>query len=115
MSRISVENHFKGKDPQLKAAYDRLIAALHEFGEVNEVAKKTSILLEKKMEFAGVHPGKGFFNLEFRTIHPLESPRIIKSEQLSERRFEHRIKIVQPDDIDDQLLKWLKDAYETSK
>jgi hypothetical protein len=31
------------------------------------------------------------------------------------RRFEHTVKLERESDIDDQLLKWLKDAYDLSK
>ena len=68
------------------------------------------IHLEKNSGFAGVHPRKGYFNLEFRTDYKIDDPRIVKQQQLSARRYEHTVKLERESDVDEQLLKWLKDA-----
>ena len=112
---LTIDQHFAGKDPQLKAAYERLISALNTFGAVKEAPKQTSIHLEKNSGFAGVHPRRSSFNLEFRTDYKIDHPRISRQQQLSARRYEHTVKIERPSDIDDELLKWLKDAYDLSK
>ncbi len=112
---VSVDSHFEGKAPQLKAAYDRLLTALRRLGPVREAAKQTSIHLEKNSGFAGVHPRKSHFNLEFRTDYAIDHPRIMRQQQLSSRRFEHTVKLERETDVDDELLKWLQDAYDLSK
>lgn len=112
---MQIDDHFDGKPPQLKAAYDKLLDALRTFGTVKEASKKTSIHLEKNSGFAGVHPRKDAFNLEFRTGAKIEHPRIIRSQQLSARRFEHTVRIESTNDVDDLLLGWLKDAYDLSR
>jgi hypothetical protein len=112
---LLIDQHFEGKGPELKATYDRLISALREFGPVKEASKQTSIHLEKNSGFAGVHPRKNSFNLEFRTDYKIEHPRITRTQQLSARRFEHTVKLQKVGDVDAQLLGWLKDAYELSK
>jgi hypothetical protein len=111
---VSVESHFEGK-PALKAVYDKLLAGLRMFGEVREAVKQTSIHLEKNSGFAGVHPRKNYFNLEFRTDNKIDHPRITRHQQLSTRRFEHTVKLETEADVDEQLLIWLKAAYELSK
>jgi hypothetical protein len=112
---VSVDSHFVDKAPEMKVTYDRLLTELRKFGTVKEAAKQTSIHLEKNSGFAGVHPRKSYFNLEFRTDYKIDDPRIIKYQQLSARRFEHTVKLEKVGDVDEQLLKWLKDAYELSK
>lgn len=115
MSLLSIDSHFADKPPQVRAAYDRLLIELRKFGTVKEAAKQTSIHLEKNSGFAGVHPRKTYFNLEFRTDYKIDDPRITRTQQLSARRFEHTIKLEQENDVDAQLLQWLKDAYALSK
>ncbi|MFN8376045.1 MAG: DUF5655 domain-containing protein [Anaerolineae bacterium] len=112
---MSIADHFSDKSPNLKATYDRLLSELRKFGIVRESPKQTSIHLEKNAGFAGVHPRKSHFNLEFRTDYRIEHPRIVKHIQLSARRHEHTVKLTQESDVDEELLKWLKDAYELSK
>ncbi len=111
----SVDPLFEGKPPALRAAFDHLIEKLQQFGEIKVAPKQTSIHLEKNSGFAGVHPRKNYFNLEFRTDYKIDDPRITRTQQLSARRFEHTVKLENVRDVDEQLLKWLKDAYELSK
>ena len=111
----SVDSVFEGKDPAVHTTFDYLLQQLQRFGEVKVAPKLTSIHLEKNSGFAGVHPRKSYFNLEFRTDYQIDSPRIARVQQLSARRFEHTVKVASQSDIDDQLLTWLKSAYELSK
>jgi hypothetical protein len=115
MDTASLDHLFDGNAPNVRATYDRLIAALQQIGDVKVSPKQTSIHLEKTSGFAGVHPRKTAFNLEFRTDYAINDPRIARTQQLSARRFEHTVKLEQESDVDDQLLKWLKDAYELAK
>ncbi len=115
MPTSALDALFTGKDSNVRATYDHLMAEVRKFGPVNEAPKQTSIHLEKNSGFAGVHPRKSYFNLEFRTDYPIENPRVTRQQQLSARRFEHTVKMEQESDVDDQVLKWLKDAYDLSK
>lgn len=115
MTENSIEQVFDGKAPELRAIFDQLVDKLRQFGDVKVAPKQTSIHLEKNSGFAGVHPRKAYFNLEFRTDYKIEDPRITRVQQLSARRFEHTVKLERESDVDDQLLTWLKDAYELSK
>jgi Domain of unknown function (DUF5655) len=111
-TEISVASHFDGKQPNVKATYDYLIAALNEFGPVTEAPKQTSIHLENATGFAGVYTRKSYILLHFRTDYRIDSPRIEKTEQLSARRFKHAVSLESENDVNDELLVWLKDAYE---
>src|SRR5579885_2323819 len=111
----SVDRVFEGKLPELQGLFDHLLAELAKIGEIKISPKQTSIHLEKNGGFAGVHPRKTYFNLEFRTDYRIDDPLITRVQQLSARRFEHTIKVQQTSDVDAQLLKWLRDAYELSK
>ena len=44
-ARMSVASHFAGKDPTVRATYERLIDIARALGPVTEEAKKTSIHL----------------------------------------------------------------------
>lgn len=49
-----------------------------------------------------------------RTDYGIESPRVTKREQLSARRFHHKVKLSSPREVDAELQRRLKDAYELS-
>ncbi len=112
---MTVAAHFADKPLEVRAAYDALLAALRTFGPVHEAPKQTSIHLEKNSGFAGVHPRKNAFNLEFRTDSRIDHPRISRVEQHSARRFMHTVRLEKPSDVDDELLGWLRLAYELAK
>lgn len=103
---------FVGKDEVVQAIYTRLLEALRSLGPFEEEPKKTSIHLVRKVGFAGVHPRKSSLYLNLRADYPIESTRITKAEQVSKYRYHNELKLVSPDEIDEELLAWMKEAYE---
>jgi hypothetical protein len=49
-----------------------------------------------------------------RSDHLIDNPRITKSEQVSKSRYHQEVKLQSPDDVDAELLVWLKTAYHLS-
>jgi hypothetical protein len=88
--------------------------AAAKFGPVVEEPKKTSIHLVNKTAFAGVATRKSAMILTIKSDRKIPSPRIHKSEQTSAKRFHHEVKLTAPDEVDFELVKWLKDAYALS-
>jgi hypothetical protein len=113
-AQYTLDALFAGKDQVVRAIYNRLLAMLGELGQFTEEPKKTSIHLVNKVGFAGIHPRKAYMYLNLRTKQPLESPRIAKREQVSKSRYHNEVKLETPDDVDDELRAWLKEAYELS-
>jgi len=103
---------FAGKDAAVRATYDRLLEVLRTFGSLREDPKKTSIHLVNTSGFAGVHPRKSFLYLNVRMARPLQGERIAKSEQVSKNRYHNEVKLTCPDDVDAELVGWLKEAYD---
>jgi len=102
---------FTGKDEVVQVIYTRLLEELGKLGPFQEEPKKTSIHLVRNTGFAGVHPRKSYLYLNLRTDYPIDSPRIAKTEQVSKNRFHNDLKLNSTDEIDEELLGWLKDAY----
>lgn len=110
----SIDALFQTADGAVRAAYDALMRELQRFGPVVEDPKKTSIHLVRRTGFAGVHPRKAWFVLTIRTTTAIDSPRVVKTEQVSKNRVHNDIKIQTADDIDPELLGWLAAAYDLS-
>jgi hypothetical protein len=111
----SVSDHFVNKDPSVRVLYDRLVSLLRTFGPVEEDPKKTSIHLNRKSALAGVETRKNYFLLNIKSDHPIKSPRVEKAEQVSSKRFHHKVRISSPNDFDEELKTWLKEAYVLSE
>jgi len=111
---FSLDSHFSGKEPIVRAMYDRLLSSLQEFGKIIEEPRKTSIHLVNVSAFAGVQTRGTYILLNIKADHKIESPRIHKAEQISARRFHHRVKISSLSEIDSELTGWLHEAYSLS-
>jgi Domain of unknown function (DUF5655) len=111
---FAVESHFAGRNAAVRQIYDRLLKAAGKFGPVIEEPKKTSIHLVNQTAFAGVATRKSAMMLTIKSDRKLTSPRIHKSEQTSAKRYHHEVKLSAPAEVDSELMKWLKDAYELS-
>jgi hypothetical protein len=102
---------FVGKNAVVLAIYHRLLEVLHSLGPFQEEPKKTSIHLVQGSGFAGIHPRKSFLYLNLRMNRPLQGKRIAKSEQVSKNRYHNEVKITSPDEVNAELIGWLKEAY----
>ena len=102
---------FERAEPQVAATYAAILAAVGDFGPVIVEPKKTSIHLVAGSAFAGVHPQKSKLRLNIRADHRIESARMRKVEQVSARRFHNELDLAGPEDVDAQLVDWLRDAY----
>src|SRR5258708_26789182 len=111
----SIEALFERKSPEVKTLYYHLLDALRQFGDFNEVPKSSYILLKKASAFVAIYPRKSHFNLEFIVNYLISDPRLKKELVLSPHRIAYTLKIEQHSDIDEQVLAWLKDAYESCK
>ncbi len=111
---LTVEEHFLNKEPHVRPLYEWLLISVRELGDVQEAPKKTSIHLDHHKSFAGVYTRQSYINVRFRLDHPIQDSRILKVEKLSKRRYLMTVKLEDLDEIDDQLMGWLKEAYELS-
>ncbi|MEP6787211.1 MAG: DUF5655 domain-containing protein [Acidobacteriota bacterium] len=110
----SVEQHFEGKSPHVRSAYNTIVAAARRFGPVEEDPKKTSIHLNRKSAFAGIQTRREFLILTVKSAGNIDDARISKREQAPAHRWHHEIKIAGCDDIDGQIIGWLRVSYDLS-
>ena len=107
----SVNDHFMNKDPVVRSLYDQLVSLLRTFGPIEEDPKKTSIHLNRRSALAGVETRKDYFLLNLKSDHSIKNPRIVKAEQVSTKRFHHKVRISSPNDFEEELKTWLREAY----
>lgn len=103
---------FAAASASTQRLYDELLKAVAVLGPVEEEWKKTCVHLVRKSAFAGVHPRKHALILTIKSASPIESARIIKSDQTSKSRWHLDVRLEHPEDIDSELLGWLRAAYQ---
>ena len=99
-------------DPALKGVYERLLKAVGRFGPVLAERGDRSVLLRSRGGFVGVHPKRDGLDLQIVTDHVIRAARVGKVDRVSASRFHVHVRIASPEDIDTQLLGWLRDAYD---
>jgi hypothetical protein len=107
-----VDGHFAGKDPRLREIFDLLVAKMEEFGPLRFDAVRRTINLIARHHLGGVEVQKKALRLGFLHDEPLESERFVRVARLGPHRVGHTVKLHSVDDVDDELLGWLKKAYE---
>ncbi len=65
--------------------------------------------------FAAVWVRKDRIKIDFRLEHDLDSPRFTRKIRMSARRFLFYMDILSPEEIDAELIAWLKEAYDLTK
>lgn len=107
----SINDHFVNKDPSVRALYDHLLKTLKKFGHIEQDPKKTSIHINRNSALVGVETRKEYLLLTIKADHKINNRRIEKFEQISARRFHHKVRIRSSQDFDAELNSWLEAAY----
>ncbi len=104
-----VASHYAGKNAGLRPAYDAVVAAISAFGDDIELApKKMYVSLRRRKQFGSVGPAAG--QLEVCVNLPGTPP----TDRLKPitGMATHRVRIPDASGLDDELLGWLREAYE---
>ena len=111
---------FEGKPEEL-VLYEALLDRLAALGAFSVVVHKTQISLKNRRVFACVSmlralPKKllppHFLVLTLGLPFPLNSPRIAVKTEARPNRWTHHIVLGSADELDGELLDWLRQAYE---
>lgn len=108
----TVQEHFDKCSPAVTTTYARILEAAGKLGPFQQEAKKTSIHLVRKSAFAGIATRKTALILTLKSATDLTSSRIAKREQASANRWHLEVRLETPDQVDRQIVSWLKSAYE---
>jgi hypothetical protein len=107
---IFERNSLGGRD-----LYRLLVKELNKLGPVQEIKKAISISLENRRPFALVLIRNRSIKLVLRTQHRLANARILSVNRVADKSFDHTILIDSQNDLDDELMEWLGDAYRSSE
>ena len=110
---VGLEEFFAGAEPRLRALFDRLVAAARENGPVVVNAARSRVSLQARMRFASVEqPRKTFLAAVLVLTTPIRSSRMARIDHVSPYYYLHRLRLREPGDIDDELMRWLAAAYQ---
>ena len=107
-----VTQQYQGKEV-LKPIYEKLIAVVSTFGaDVKKTPKKASVSIIRKKQFALIKPAtKTRIDLGLKLKGKPITDRLENSGPFG-TMCTHRVRLTSADEVDDQLVNWLKEAYE---
>ncbi len=109
-----VANQYQGKE-SLKPIFDLLASKINGLGDdVTEAPKKTAVSFVRKHQFALVKPAaKKRIDLGLKLKGKAEAGRLEGSGPFG-TMCTHRVQLTAVDDVDEELMGWLTEAYEMS-
>ncbi len=108
-----IEKHFSGKKSSWRKTFDSLIGKLNEYGEDVKIASTSSYLsiLRDKKKFAIVQVNADRMDIGIKLKQNKPTNRFEPAGTWN-NMVTHRVRISDPKEINAELLKWLKQAYE---
>jgi hypothetical protein len=104
-------DHLTGKPPEIAEIVWRVIAAAQQCGPVTVLPEKTRIALAARMSFAALMPRRRWVDGHVVLRRRLEDPRFTRIETFSVGSHLHAFRLGSPDEVDDQVRGWLREAY----
>lgn len=107
-------NQYKNKE-HLKPIYDKLVEEILAFGDdITKTPKKDSVSLIRKRQFALIKPAtKTRIDLGLKLKGKPTTDRLGNSGPFG-AMCTHRVKLATLEEVDTELIEWLKEAYEMS-
>jgi uncharacterized protein DUF5655 len=107
----NLDEHFRGRDPELRGVFGELVRRLRKLGPVGVDPVKTSINLTARHHFGAVTVRGNFLRLGFLSDRRIEDRRIVHIERLGPAKFGHSVVLESVADLDDVVMDWLAEAY----
>lgn len=95
----------------MRATFDRVLAVVRSFGPVEVLPERSRIALHVRMSFAAFQPRRRWLDGHLVLARAVESPRFRRVEVFSPRNVLHALRLLEPDDVDAELVGWLREAY----
>lgn len=108
----TVERHLAGQPEFAVELYRQFIEAVESIGPFTYAVSKTTITLKgDRRGFAGARPYRqglrGYFDLQ----REVNDSRIVSVAPYTKRLFVHQFRLSSPDELDDEFIDWLREAY----
>ena len=104
-----VASHYTGRNGPLRPAYDAVVALVQGFGDDVELApKKAYVSLRRRKQFGQVGPASGQLEVGLNLPGTAPTERLRPTSGMAT----HRVRIADASGLDDELIEWLREAYD---
>ncbi|MPM02052.1 hypothetical protein SDC9_48297 [bioreactor metagenome] len=110
-----IDMHFRNKPEALRATYNKLLSVTQAFGPYNIDIVQSAIFLKTKSTYVEVKTRKTHLIVVFFLNHEVTEFPMARAMRMSKSKVAHELYLQHPDDIDKQVMEWLKESYEFVK
>jgi hypothetical protein len=104
---------YAGPRAALRPIHERLMESIRTLGDFDALPKKGYISLRRKRQFAMLGPATNTrFELGLNHKNLGSHPRLV--EQPAGSMCNYKVKLTQPGEVDDELIGWVRQAYENA-
>lgn len=108
---MTVEAYFSTGPPHERPVFDAVTRHLASVGPVHVEPVSVGIFLKRARTFAELRPMQHWVALSFSLDRRVNHPTIVRKVVAYRGRWFHVANVRSPDDLDDDLLGWLTEAY----
>ena len=106
-----LESHFVNKQQKVIETFTVIKNEVMKLEGVKINSVKNAILFQAKSNFLAVKPKKNHLDIEFVLDKRIEGFPIYKTVQATKLKLAHFVRLEHPDEVDNQLIGWITDAY----
>jgi len=110
-ARVSLDDLFKGKSPELLLTFDKLLAEVADWPNVLVGTTPNCITFVHRQTFFVIRPMQKQLDLKFYSFNKIEEAPVIKSTATA-GRFENHIRLSNTHELRPQLFSWIRQSYE---
>ncbi len=110
-SRYTLAEHLQGKSPLAVALFRDFEKIVRRCGPVLVVPEKTRVAFQVRMSFAAVSLRRDALVGHVVLARRLENPRFTKIETFSPHNHVHSFAFHSPEELDEEVMAWLREAY----
>jgi len=109
---IDLELHFINKEQHVIDAFESIKKEVLTFKDVRLNSVKGAILFRAKSTFFAIKPKKMHLDIEFVLDEKIDEFPIHKTVQASKLKWAHFMRLGSPEEVDEQLITWIRKAFE---
>ena len=113
-AKVEIGDLFKNKAIELEFVFDKLLAEIVDWQDILVSATKNCIVFVNSQTFLVVRPMKKELDIKFYSERPIDASQIYKIVAYS-GRFEHHIRVSTLDQIDNQIIAYIRSSYNLFK
>jgi len=109
---VPLDEVFEGRPPVQRELYEAMLEHLDQFGGVHADAVRVGVFWKTDRKLAEIRPMARALSVELGLPREIRSPRVTRVQRASSEKYWHTIRVTEPEQIDDELLGWLTEAYD---